>query len=109
MLGYGHDESAPTSGGMFAPHFVGERWYFTECLLVSGGAFCVYFVGVRGFFTVYSQRYRRPSAALSQTVSSRRGPIYRARISVYTHEMTNGYVRVVMWKCVFYNVDMRVR
>jgi len=83
MLGYGHDESAPTSGGMFAPHFVGERWYFTECLLVSGGAFCVYFVGVRGFFTVYSQRYRRPSAALSQSVSSRRGPIYRARIYVF--------------------------
>ena len=47
MLGYGHDESTPTPGGMFATNFVGERWYFTECLLVSCGVFCVYFVGVR--------------------------------------------------------------
>ncbi|MBF1498822.1 MAG: hypothetical protein HXN81_08560 [Prevotella pallens] len=47
MLGYGRDESVPTPGGVFAPHFVGERWYFTECLLVSCGVFCVYFVGVR--------------------------------------------------------------
>ena len=45
--GYGRDESAPTPGGVFATHFVGERWYFTECLLVSCGVFCVYFVGVR--------------------------------------------------------------
>ena len=25
MSGYGHDESAPTPDGMFAPHFVGVR------------------------------------------------------------------------------------
>ena len=25
MLGYGRDESAPTPGGVFAPHFVGVR------------------------------------------------------------------------------------
>ena len=25
MLGYGHDESAPTPGGMFATNFVGVR------------------------------------------------------------------------------------
>ena len=31
MLGHGRDESAPTPGGMFAPHFVGERWCFAEC------------------------------------------------------------------------------
>ena len=31
MLGYGRDESAPTPGGVFAPHFVGERWCFAEC------------------------------------------------------------------------------
>ncbi|WP_424785545.1 hypothetical protein [Prevotella pallens] len=55
MLGYGRDESAPTPGGMFAPHFVGERWYFTECLLVSGGAFCVYFVGVRNVIAIRQQ------------------------------------------------------
>jgi len=25
MLGYGHDESAPTPGGVFVRHFVGVR------------------------------------------------------------------------------------
>ena len=64
--GYGHDESAPTPGGMFATNFVGERNIINN-----------------------------PSAAKWQTVSSRRGPIYRARIYENTHEMTNGYVRVV--------------
>ncbi len=31
MQGYGRDESAPTPGGVFAAHFVGERWCFAEC------------------------------------------------------------------------------
>ncbi|MBF1520103.1 MAG: hypothetical protein HXN87_08965 [Prevotella pallens] len=66
MLGYGRDESAPTPGGMFATHFRG----------------C-------------SPRYRRPLAAKWQTVSSRRGPIYRARIYENTYKMANGYVRVI--------------
>ncbi|MBF1507993.1 MAG: hypothetical protein HXN91_07975 [Prevotella pallens] len=44
MQGYGRDESAPTPGGVFAAHFVGERNIINN-----------------------------PSAALSQTVSSRRG------------------------------------
>ena len=44
MLGYGHDESAPTPGGMFATHFVGGR-----CII------------------------NNPLAALRQTTSSRRG------------------------------------
>jgi len=51
--------------------------------------------------------FGRPSAAFWQSVSSRRGPIYRARIYVFTHEMANGYVRAVMWKCVFNNVKTR--
>ena len=56
----------------------------------------MYFVGVRGFFTVCSLHYRRPSAAKWQSVSSRRGPIYRARKYVYTHKMTNGNACAVM-------------
>ena len=44
MSGYGRDESAPTPGGVFAPNFVGERNIINN-----------------------------PSAALRQTVSSRRG------------------------------------
>ena len=54
MLGYGHDESVPYA------------WR-----------------GVRTPFRWCTQRYRKPFAALSQSVSSRRGPIYRARIYVF--------------------------
>ncbi len=71
MLGYGHDESAPTPGGMFC----GVSWVGVT-LLVNR-----------------SQRCCRPSAALSQSVSSCRGPIYRARIYVNTHVM-EGEMRV---------------
>ena len=60
MLGYGRDESAPTPGGVFVTHFVGERNIINN-----------------------------PSVALSQTVSSRREPIYRARIYVFaTHSQS---------------------
>ena len=69
MLGYGHDESAPTPGGMFAPHFVGERWYFTECLLVSCGVFCVYCVGVRHVIAIRQQRNGNPFAAVGADLS----------------------------------------
>ena len=49
----------------------------------------MYSVGVRGFFTVCSLHYRRPSAAKWQSVSSRRGPIYRARVYVFaTHSQS---------------------
>ena len=77
---------SPTPGGVFATNFVGERWYFTECSLDISLVF----------------------ATLSQSVRSRRGPIYRARIYVYTHKMTNGNVCVMMWKCVFNNVKTRI-
>ena len=77
MLGYGHDESAPTPGGVFAPHFVGG------CYIIS-----------------------KPFATLSQTVSSRRGPIYRARIYVNTHVMGDEYAYLIMGKCVFGNANM---
>ena len=68
MLGYGHDESAPTPDGMFATNFV----------------------GVRNVIAIRQQHYRKPLAMFWQSVSSRRGPIYRARIYENTHEMGNG-------------------
>ena len=61
MQGHGRDESAPTPGGMFATNFVGERNIINNPLA----------------------HYRNPLAALRQTVSSRRGPIYRAHIYVF--------------------------
>ena len=62
MLGYGRDESAPTPGGVFVTHFVGERNIINN-----------------------------PSVAFWQTVSSRREPIYRARIYVFaTHSQSVG-------------------
>ena len=54
MQGYGRDKSAPTPGGMFATNFVGERNIINNL-----------------------------SVALSQSISSRRGPIYRARIYLF--------------------------
>ena len=41
-----------------------------------------------------------------QTVSSCRGPIYRARIYVNTHEMGDEYAHLIMGKCVFGNANM---
>ena len=116
MQGYGHDESAPMPGGVFATNFVGERWYFTECLLVFCGVFCVYFVGVRGFFTVCSLHYRRPSAAKWQSVSSRRGrfiaPAYMKTPTKWQTEMCvwwceNTYL--MTWIYVFDNARIRAR
>ena len=43
-----------------------------------------------------------------QTVSSRRGPIYRARISVYIHKMTNRNVFAMKRICVFDDVKIRI-
>ena len=60
---------SPTPGGMFATNFVGERWYFTECLLVSCGVFCVYFVGVRNVIADRQQRNGNPSAAVGADLS----------------------------------------
>ena len=51
------------------------------------------FVGVRVYIAICSQRCCRSSAALSQSVSSCRGPIYRASIYVNAHEM-EGEMRV---------------
>ena len=60
---------SPTPGGMFAPHFVGERWYFTDCLLVSCGVFCVYFVGVRNVIATRQQHFGNPFAAVGADLS----------------------------------------
>jgi len=50
-----------------------------------------------------------PSAALSQTVSSRRGPIYRARIYVNPHVMGQGNAYLVMGICIFGYARIRAR
>ena len=63
----------------------------------------MFFRGCRVYIAICSQRCCRPSAALSQSVSSCRGPIYRARIYVNTHEMGRGNACAVMWKCIFGN------
>ena len=78
-------------------------------MLVFHGMFVGILRSVLCVFRWCTQRYRNPSAAFWQTVRSRRGPIYRARIYVYTHKMTNGNACAVMWKCVFNNVKTRIR
>ena len=56
----------------------------------------------RGCTCVYCNLF----AALLQTVSSCRGPIYRACIYVNAHEMEGGNACAVKWMCVFNNVNM---
>ena len=152
MSGYGHDESAPTPGGMFAIHFVGVlcvfRWWalhyrnpsamllqcvqntFTECsqrvrylcvtyspcksmvfalqkygfwrakrgflhcksmvfvfwMLCCCNLFGMFWQSVRNILAIRQQHFGNPSAAFWQSVSSRRGPIYCARIYIFaTH------------------------
>ena len=65
------------------------------------------FVGVRGYIAICSQRCCRPSAALLQSVSSCRGPIYRARIYVNTHVMGRENACAVKRKHVFDDVNAR--
>ena len=55
----------------------------TECFVGVCGMFATYFVGGRCIIN-------NPFAMFWQSVSSRRGPIYRARKYEYTHEMANG-------------------
>ena len=102
MLGYGHDESVPYT-------WRNVRTPFRGWALVFHGMFVGILRSVLCVFRWCSPRYRNPSAAFSQTVRSRRGPIYRARISVFTHKKGGGNVRAVVWKCVFNNVKTRIR
>ena len=99
MLGYGRDESAPTPCGVFRCTFRGWMWTFCGVFV---GCFC----GVHWYFAECSQRYCNPLAAKWQSVSSRRGPIYRARIYECTHEMGNVNGYLIMWKCVFGEIDV---
>ena len=50
---------------------------------------------VSNIMVIRQQHYGYPFATFWQSVSSRRGPIYRACIYENTHVMANGYVRVV--------------
>ena len=84
-----------------------KRW-FLHCKKV---VFVLPTINIRGTTTVlvlYEYYVIANSSQCNwQTVSSRRGPIYRARIYVYTHVMGNGNACAVMWKCVFNETDTR--
>ena len=74
----------------------------TECFVGVCGMFATYFVGGRCIIN-------NPFAMFWQSVSSRRGPIYRARIYENTHEMGDECTFAMKWICVFDNVKMRIR
>ena len=59
MQGYGRDESAPTPGGMFAAHFVGERWCFAECSPRIRNPFEMPSRNVRNVFVLCTLHIRR--------------------------------------------------
>ena len=58
--------------------------------------FVGHFVGVRWVFRVFSWAFRGMFATLSQSVSSCRGPIYRALIYGNTHKTRNGNAYLIM-------------
>ena len=70
---------------VFAVRKYGVSWVYV-CILQF----------VRSVVADRQQHYRNPSAALSQSVSSCRGPIYRARIYVNAHVMGKGNACAVM-------------
>ena len=66
MSGYGHDESAPTPGGVFATNFVVDvgNWRSVSQPISwwtwgIAGCFALYFVGVKETFTKCLQRVRK--------------------------------------------------
>ena len=80
--------------------FVFECCVVAICLECYHNLSATKWQSVRNVLAIRQQCFGNPSAMFWQSVSSRRGPIYRARIYENTHEMTNGYVRAIMWKCV---------
>ena len=74
----------------------------TECFVGVFGMFATHFVAVSCIF-------HGVFVAFLQTVSSRRGPIYRARIYENTHEMGDECTFEMKWICAFDNVKMRIR
>ena len=99
MLGYGHDESAPTPGGVFATNFVecslrisrNVCWYFAECFVCISLVYVGFSRCVRCIFADRQQHFRKPFAAVGADLSC-------PRIWMYPR---NGER-----KCVFGEMDM---
>ena len=64
-----------------------------ESAPTPGGMFATNFVGERNIIANRSQPW---------------GPIHRARVYVYTHEMGDGNAYSMKWICVFDDVNMRI-
>ena len=83
MLGYGRDESAPTPGGMFAAHFVGERWCFAECSPRIRNPFRIHSRNVRNVFVICVLHIRRVKVWFlrhkSMVFGVQKPPFWRAR------------------------------
>ena len=87
MQGYGRDESAPTPDGMFATNFV----------------------GVRNVIAIRSQCFGKPSAAVGDRFIA---PAYTKTPTKWRTEMCmrwNEYTYLIMWKCVYVEMDTRIR
>ena len=84
-------------------------WLFRRWMLGVYGVSRGYFVGVRCIIN-------NPFAAKWQAVSSRRGwfiaPAYRntpTKWRTETRVRWNGYTYIIMWKCVFGEMDTRIQ
>ena len=83
--------------------------FFYVCMLVHCCAECRMMQRVLQRFGRPSAMFGNPFAAHPQSVCSCRGPIYRARIYVNTHEMGKGNAYLVMGICIFGYVRIRAR
>ena len=108
---------SPRNGNLFETHSRNVRNVFVICVLhircvkvwflackkgvfgVQKGGFCIAKVWFLFFeccvVAICLECYHNPFVMFWQSVSSRREPIYRARIYENTHEMTNGNVRAL--------------
>ena len=92
--------------GVFGMQEVGfciaKVWFlFFECCVVAiclecyRNPFAAKWQSVSNILAIRLQHFGKPFAIFWQSVSSRRGPIYCARIYENTHKMTNGNVRAL--------------
>ena len=82
--------------------------FFAGCLLGVCNLFRMLWQSVRSIIAICTPRIRNPFAAKWQVVSSRRGPIYRARVYEYTHKMGDECTFAMKFMYIFNNVEIRI-
>ena len=107
--GYGHDESVPYAWRSVRNQFRGWALVFHGMFVgILRCVLCVFRWCSLRISRIVRWHFAECSPRNWQTVRSRRGPIYRARIYECTHEIGNGNVYSMKWMYIFNNVKTRV-